>query len=105
MLLPELNSVRFHLVDVFDAIDSGRERMRLQQLAIVETYLAMLSANRDVKIREMLLAKAVYAFQLSADSHLTAVVRFQRNRIWERLLEAQRSTMSMQVRSTRDTLW
>ena len=99
MLLTELNSVRLHLADVFDAIDSGRERMRLQQLAIVETYLAMLSANRDVKIREMLLAKAVYAFQLSGDSHLTATMRVQRNRIWEQLIEAQRSTASIQARA------
>jgi hypothetical protein len=104
MHLPELHNVRVHLVDVFQSIDSGRERMRLQQLSIVETYLAMLSATREVKIREMLLAKAVYAFQLSGDSHLTAAMRFQRNRIWERLLEAERSTASIQAQATRSPL-
>jgi hypothetical protein len=96
MLLPMLNSVRVHLLDVFSSIDAGRERMRVQQLSIVESYLAMLSATRDVKVREILLAKAVYAFQLSGDSHVTDALRVQRHQIWERLLEAQRSTASLQ---------
>lgn len=103
MLPPVLNSVRFHLFDVFESIDSGRERMRLQQLSIVETYLAMLAATRDVKVREMLLARAVYAFQLSGDSFTTAAIRIQRNLIWEKLLEAQSS--SALIRSHTHDTW
>jgi hypothetical protein len=95
MLMPGWNDVRMHMIDVLESVDAVRECMRMQQLSIVETYLDLLPTTPDVRVRELLLAKAVYAFQLSADRGVSKVQRAQRDRVWKRLIDAQTRTTTV----------
>ena len=95
MRMPGWNGVRMHLIDVLESVDAVRECMRMQQFSIVETYLDLLPTTPDVRVRELLLAKAVYAFQLSADRGVSKVQRAQRDRVWKRLIDAQTRTTTV----------